>query len=82
MITISLVVSIVIADSLKPEGVKLGAITFNDGEDSIEYSAATGLSILIVVSFFFIVAWIRAFKRKLDNTAGDTFVYLFSRKVD
>ena len=82
LIAVSLVISIVIADSLKPQGVRLGDIDLNDDEDAIGYGAATGLSILIVISFFFVVAWIRAFKRKLDNTTGDTYLYLFSRKVD
>ena len=79
LITISLVVSIIIATSFEPRGVYLKDLPWGDG---IEYGAVTALAILIVVSFLFVWAWIRAFKRKIDATVSETYVYLCSRKVD
>ena len=46
------------------------------------YGTATGISILIVVSFLFLMAWLRAFKRKVDSIAGETYMYVFSMKID
>lgn len=79
IITISLVISIVVASAFEPKGVYLKDLPIGDG---IEYGAVTALAILIVVSFLFVWAWIRAFKRRIDNTVSTTYVFLCSRRVD
>ena len=79
IITVSLIVSIVIASAFEPKGVYLEDLPIGDG---IEYTAVVVLAVLIVITFLFIVCWIRAFKRKIDNTVSTVFIYLCSRKVD
>ena len=64
LITVSIVVSIAVAESMEPKGVYLSPIEL--GDDSLTYWAATALAILIVVTVLFVVAWMRAFKRRLD----------------
>ena len=79
VITISLIVSIVIASAFEPKGVYLEDLPIGDG---VDYTVVVVLAVLIVVSFLFIVCWIRAFKRKIDNTVSTVFIYLCSKKVD
>ena len=79
LITISLVVTIVIATAFEPKGVYLADLNVGDG---ISYTTACGLAILFVFSFLFIWCWIRSFKRKLDNTVSNTYMYFCSKKVD
>lgn len=39
-------------------------------------------AILIVVTVLFVSSWIRAFKRRIDQTVSQTYVYLCSRAID
>lgn len=79
IIIISLVCSIVVATSFEPKGVYLEDLPIGEG---IEYGAVTAGGILFVVSFLFVYAWLRAFKRKLDKTMGATYIYLCDKKID
>ena len=80
LITFSLVISIVIATSFEPRGVYLEDVKL--GDEGISYETMTAAAILLVFTFLSILAWMRAFKRKIDGTLGTTFVYLCSRKID
>ena len=42
----------------------------------------TVLSILIVFTYLFVWAWIRSFKRKMDNTISTVHLYLCSPKME
>ena len=64
IITVSIICSIAIAESVNPKGVYLKPIEL--GGIELTYWSATFLSILIVVTILFIVAWMRAFKRRID----------------
>ena len=79
VITISLVCSIVVATAVKPKGVFLKDLPIGPG---IDYQSAVGLAILIVVSFLFAISWIRAFRRKVSRTVGDSYVYLCAKRID
>jgi len=80
VITVSIIVSIVVAETVNPRGVYLSPLEL--GIVTLNYWSATFLSILIVVSFLFFVAWMRAFKRRVDQTVSPIYIYLFSRKID
>lgn len=67
IIVVGLVGSIVVATAVEPKGVYLKDLPIGEG---VPYEAATALSILVVVSFLFVVSWIRSFKRKIDRTAA------------
>lgn len=79
VITIGLVCSIVVATAVEPKGVFLKDLPISSG---IEYQAAVGLAILVVVSFLFAMSWIRAFKRKVSRTVGETYVFLCAKRID
>lgn len=79
IIVVGLVGSIVVATAVKPDGVYLKDLPVGEG---VPYEAATALAILIVVSFLFVASWIRSFKRKIDRTAAQTYVYLCAYRVD
>ena len=79
VITVGLVCSIVVATAVEPKGVFLKDLPISSG---IEYQSAVGLAILVVLSFLFAMSWIRAFKRKVSRTVGDTYVFLCAKRVD
>ena len=68
VITFSLIISLVVATSFDIDGVYLADIPF--GEDNLSYESVTALAVLFVFSFLAILAWMRAFKRKIDGTVG------------
>ena len=78
-ITICFVGTIVFISNIDPKGVDFKALSIGTG---ISYIGATGVAILCVITFLCISCWVRAFKRKIDNTASDTYIFLLSRKVD
>ena len=78
-ITLCFVGTIVLASNIEPKGVYLKDLNIGDG---ISYKGATFVSILFVVTFLCVWCWIRAFKRKIDNTVSDTYMFLLTRKVD
>lgn len=64
LITVSIICSIAIAESISPTGVYLAPLIL--GDVAVSYWAATMFSILIVVTVLFVSAWMRAFKRRID----------------
>jgi len=80
VITVSLVISIFVASSVQPKGVYLSPLPIGSGE--VTYGAASAFAVLIVVTFLVTIAWMRAFKRKIDMTVSTLYVYLCSRAID
>jgi len=80
LIVVSICASIAVAESVNPKGVYLDPIDL--GGEKVSYWQATMFCILLVISFLFVVAWVRAFKRRIDQTVDKTYLYLCARKVD
>lgn len=80
IITVSIICSIAVAESVNPQGVNLAPLEL--GIVSLTYWSAAFLSVLVVVTVLCVVAWMRAFKRRIDQTISQTFIYLCSRKLD
>ena len=80
IITVSIICSIAVAESVNPLGVNLAPLEL--GIVSLTYWSAAFLSVLVVVTVLCVVAWMRAFKRRIDQTISQTFIYLCSRKLD
>ena len=80
IITVSIFCSIAVAESVNPQGVNLAPLEL--GIVSLTYWSAAFLSVLVVVTVLCVVAWMRAFKRRIDQTISQTFIYLCSRKLD